>query len=270
MNVGNATSFTSEMPLTDSDGNYGTWDGYTGFYAKKLGSGGSTKWTGATNCYGFYSDIEYGTKNGKQRYGIYINSNCQNVLSGQLTTGANVHPGASYAFRANGNTTLTNFQINTDGVIRTRPTWENTNSNTDHAVKINTSYQLQRITSSRRYKNNIQTLENVGGLDVINNLEPRQWNDLNSGELTTGFVAEEVATAGANLAVVYSPFNNGMLTRSNEHEPVTRDNAPLAEGVDVIDSINDRGLIMHLVQAVKDLKAENDDLKSRLEALEGN
>lgn len=175
---------------------------------------------------------------------------------------------AAGAVRLNGNTNSSNFRITTAGLIESVPTYNNTTTTTTQTLRITSGGQIKRITSSRRYKDNIVSAENVGGLSVVVQLEPRQWSDHVSGEQVFGLVAEEVYEAGATLAVDWAPYDPSIA--QNDSTPVTRNGSVAAEGDEVIDAVNNRGLIMHLIEAVKDLKAENDALKARIEALEAS
>jgi hypothetical protein len=168
--------------------------------------------------------------------------------------------------RINGNTDSSNFRVVNSGELYSLPTYNNTNTNTDSYVRVNNNGVFQRISSSRRYKDNITSIDAVGGLDVVTQLVPRQWIDHSSGEQVSGLVAEEVHAAGASLGVVWGPYNPN--TPQNDSTPETRDGSTAAEGDEIIEAVNDRGLIMHLIQAIKDLKAENDALKTRIETLE--
>ena len=168
--------------------------------------------------------------------------------------------------RINGNTNSSNFRVDNAGLVISLPTYNNTNTSTDNQIRTNSSGQFQRISSSRRYKDNITSIDAVGGLDVVTQLVPRQWIDHSSGEQVSGLVAEEVHAAGASLGVVWGPYNPN--TPQNDSTPETRDGSTATEGDEVIEAVSDRGLIMHLIQAIKDLKTENDALKTRIETLE--
>lgn len=156
------------------------------------------------------------------------------------------------------------FQVNSIGKLTSPFTYNNTSSNSSNFVRLNSNGDFQRNTSSRRYKDNIRNLDEVvGGLDVILSLEPRQWEDHGSGETVTGLIAEEVHAAGAHLGVVWEEWNTKV--PHNGTTPVTKDGSVAKEGDLVVDGVSDRGLILHLVEAVKELKAENDALKARLD-----
>ena len=168
--------------------------------------------------------------------------------------------------RINGSTNSSNFRITDAGLVASLPTYNNTSTSTSSQLRIANNGIFQRISSSRRYKDNITSIDAVGGLDVVTQLVPRQWIDHSSGEQVSGLVAEEVYAAGASLGVVWGPYNPN--TPQNDSTPETRNGSTAVEGDEVIEAVNDRGLIMHLIQAVKDLKAENDALKARIETLE--
>ena len=56
----------------------------------------------------------------------------------------------------------------------------------------------------------------------------------------------------------------------NGSTPVTKDGVELDDQVLVVDNIEERAILAELVVALKELKAENDSLKSRITALESN
>ena len=206
-----------------------------------------------------------GTSSGR----LIINAKgSQDELRIQANGNEKIRIKATGAVRLNGSTDATNFKITTTGLIESLPTYNNTTTTTTQTLRITDSGRIQRITSSRRYKDNIVSAENVGGLSVVVQLEPRQWADHVSGEQVFGLVAEEVYEAGATLAVDWAPYNPN--AAQNDSTPVTRNGSVAAEGDEVIDAVNNRGLIMHLIEAVKDLKAENDALRARIEALEAS
>ena len=170
--------------------------------------------------------------------------------------------------RINGSTDATNFRVNNSGVILSKPTYNATATNDNQRVRVANNGEFKRITSSRRYKDNIVAVSDVGGLSVVMQLTPSEWTDHISREQVFGLIAEEVYEAGAELAVEWGPYNPN--TPQNDSTPVTKDGSVAVEGDEVIEGISDRGLMIHLIQAVKDLKAENDALTARIAALEAS
>tara|TARA_B100000003_G_C10916000_1_gene365247 strand:+ start:54 stop:1889 length:1836 start_codon:yes stop_codon:yes gene_type:complete len=146
-----------------------------------------------------------------------------------------------------------------------------TSSNTSNYVRIATSgYVLQRITSSRRYKNNIGIY--TGGLSRISTITPRTWNDHKSGENIVGFIAEELHESGYTDAVTYTPWFGGSEVGIGEElspmvgngtTAVTKTGEQLDDEVEVVDGISENTIICDLVLAVQ-------ELTSRISALESN
>ena len=148
--------------------------------------------------------------------------------------------------------------------------YNSTSSNTNNYVRINGSYGLQRVGSSRRYKNNIGVY--TGGLSRISTIVPRVWNDHKDGERVVGIVAEELHESGYTDAVSYSSWFGGSEVGigddpspmvGNGSTPVTKTGEELDDGVEVVDGISDRAIICDLVLAVQ-------ELTSRISALESN
>src|SRR5262249_48747498 len=104
----------------------------------------------------------------------------------------------------------------------------------------NASNQIATCSSSLRYKTAIQPF--VGGLEIVNRLRPIRFTWKQSGILDLGFAAEEVAKV------------EPLFTFTNDKGEV--------EGVKY-DSLS-----VVLVNAVKELQAENDALKQKLQTLE--
>lgn len=170
--------------------------------------------------------------------------------------------------RINGSSDATNFRINNLGNIKSKPTYNTTATLDNQRIKVTSDGEFKRITSSRRYKDNIVAVSDVGGLSVVMQLTPSEWTDHISREQVFGLIAEEVHEAGAELAIEWGPYNPN--TPQNDSTPVTRDGSVAVEGDEVIEGISDRGLMIHLIQAIKDLKAENDALAARIAALEAS
>tara|TARA_A100001035_G_C27781576_1_gene502047 strand:+ start:1614 stop:3407 length:1794 start_codon:yes stop_codon:yes gene_type:complete len=137
---------------------------------------------------------------------------------------------------------------------------------------------LKPESSTRRMKNNIRNYVGAG-LSRIEQMVPRTWEDHITGETFSGFVAEEIHDIGFESAVVYREYQGGSeigigdtygSMYGNGSTPVTKDGVELDDQVLVVDNIEERAILAELVVALKELKAENDSLKSRITALESN
>lgn len=104
------------------------------------------------------------------------------------------------------------------------------------------------VTSDRRLKDNI--LSSNLGLSFINKLRPVSYTRINdeSGKTEYGLIAQEVEDALKQE----NTENTGMLTVTDEGEYQLRYN----------------DLIAPMIKAIQELKAENDELKKRIEKLE--
>ena len=132
--------------------------------------------------------------------------------------------------------------------------------------------------STRRLKNNIRNYVGAG-LSRIEQMVPRTWEDFSSGDTYSGFVAEELHDIGFESAIVYREYQGGSeigigdtygSMYGNGSTPVTKDGVELDDEVLVVDNFNDRAILAEVVIALKELKAENDSLKSRIAALESS
>ena len=107
---------------------------------------------------------------------------------------------------------------------------------------LRTDGRLQRSTSSRRYKTDIEDAS--FGLQDAMNLRPVTFKSINDGDrVFAGFIAEEVDEAGLDYFVQYNA----------EGQPET---------------ISYGNITSLCIKAIQELKAENDALKARVEALE--
>ena len=128
-------------------------------------------------------------------------------------------------------------------------------------------------------KNNIRNYVGAG-LSRIEQMVPRTWEDYVSGETISGFIAEELHDIGFESAVVYREYQGGSeigigdtygSMYGNGSAPITKDGVELDDQVLVIDNIEDRAILdPEVIIALKELKTENDSLKSRITALESN
>ena len=198
-----------------------------------------------------------------QSQGDYIIYNSQQGNSVAVYDGTG---GAEFRYNDDSAKTL---ECDSDGVVSPY-IYNQTSSNTSNYVRLNGSYQLQRSTSSRRYKNNIGVY--TGGLSRISTIVPRVWNDHKDGERVVGIVAEELHESGYTDAVSYSAWFGGSEVGigddpspmvGNGSTPVTKTGEELDDGVEVVDGISDRAIICDLVLAVQ-------ELTSRISALESN
>jgi len=132
--------------------------------------------------------------------------------------------------------------------------------------------------STRRLKNNIRNYVGAG-LSRIEQMVPRTWEDFSSGDTYSGFIAEELHDIGFESAIVYREYQGGSeigigdtygSMYGNGSTPVTKDGVELDDEVLVVDNFNDRAILAEVVIALKELKAENDSLKSRISALESS
>jgi len=177
----------------------------------------------------------------------------------------------------------TNFGISaTDGVgVKSKLIYDTTSSSTTNYLRISgsgTAYELQRSTSSRRYKDNITNYVGIG-LTRIENITPKTWADHKTGEQVVGLIAEELHDIGFTEAVSYSEWDAGSelgygdepsYMVGNGTTPVTKNGEDLDEGVEVVDGISDRAVLCEMLIAIKQLKADNDSLRQRISTLESN
>ena len=154
-----------------------------------------------------------------------------------------------------------------------------TNTATGSGSNLVINSNLIKIESStRRFKNNIRNYVGAG-LSRIEQMVPRTWEDFSSGDTYSGFIAEELHDIGFESAIVYREYQGGSeigigdtygSMYGNGSTPVTKDGVELDDEVLVVDNFNDRAILAEVVIALKELKAENDSLKSRIAALESS
>jgi len=157
-------------------------------------------------------------------------------------------------------------------------------------VVIAANGELFRSTSSRRYKDNIRDAASPFGsstaLDLVSQMQPRVWEDYDTGESSIGFIAEELFEIGGENLVSFSPWTQttevevpdgeGTLMRTQSVEshplvgngttPVTKDGGPLTNDSEVVDGLNNNGITVTLVQALQEAASKIADLESRLAA----
>ena len=111
-------------------------------------------------------------------------------------------------------------------------------------------------TSDVNLKENISTI--ADGTTVINSLRPVKfdWKDANKGNNQHGFIAQEVETV-----LPYAVEGNDYV----ENETGLPDDEPANNGK----TMNSNAVLAHAVKAIQEQQTIIDDLKSRIEALEG-
>jgi len=136
------------------------------------------------------------------------------------------------------------LSINNTGAIFATGVRSSSSANND--LRYNTSNgEIYYQTSSKRYKSNIADLE----FDTSNlyNLRPVSFDDNETGERCFGLIAEDT----------FEQIPEAVVTRDIDGETVP-------------DSIPYSMLSVLIINEMKNLKAENDSLRSRIEALENN
>lgn len=204
---------------------------------------------------------------GQGDYG-FMNTQQNNLLSVQDGTGGIL---AYYSNDSSKSLMVENGGVSSNYISNT----SSTSSGSRVRIHSNT---LKPESSTRRMKNNIRNYVGAG-LSRIEQMVPRTWEDHITGETFSGFVAEEIHDIGFESAVVYREYQGGSeigigdtygSMYGNGSTPVTKDGVELDDQVLVVDNIEERAILAELVVALKELKAENDSLKSRITALESN
>ena len=127
-------------------------------------------------------------------------------------------------------------KLDVNGIVRIR-SWGLTPT---HDVQVNADGDLCKVSSSKRYKKNIRELESDP--DKILNLEPVSFEWKTTSEKSIGLIAEDVHELIPDL-VGYD----------NEGRP---------------DAVRYELVSLYLLEAMKELKAENEELRQRIEVLE--
>jgi hypothetical protein len=135
-------------------------------------------------------------------------------------------------------------KLDVNGIVRVR-SWGLTHT---HDVQVNADGDLCRVSSSKRYKKNIRELES--DLNKILNLEPVSFEWKTTSEKSIGLIAEEVDQLIPEL-VGYD-----------------KEGRPDAVRYELL-SLYVLEVVKKQAHAMKELKAENDELKQRIEVLEG-
>jgi len=135
------------------------------------------------------------------------------------------------------------FYIKNDRTIFSDGVYNSTTASAAN-VFINSSAQLQRSTSSLRYKENVQ--DATHGLSEVLKLRSVTYNGKNDGDkVFGGFIAEEVDTAGLNEFVVYD-----------------EDGKP--------DALHYGNMVALMAKAIQEQQAIIEQLKADVAALKGN
>lgn len=123
-----------------------------------------------------------------------------NTRLGVVGTGATSGSKAAEFQNSSGTVLLT---IRNDGALLAVPTYNATTATAANMV-IDSAGQMQRSTSSRRYKTNIRDYDK--GLDALANLRPVYFNSKSDpdGKIHAGLIAEEVDEAGLTEYVTYN------------------------------------------------------------------
>ena len=203
--------------------------------------------TGATNNYGFYSNIA----SGSNRWNFYAGGTAQNYFAGN--TGVGVAPASTITLRAQGSdstssnyalectnsSNTTTFYVRNDGVILTGAAaaspYNNTTANAANMYVDNTGV-LYRSTSSLRYKSDVADATH-GLADVLKLRSVTYKGKNDSDTVFGGLIAEEVHDAGLTEFVAYD----------KEGRP---------------DALHYGNMVALLVKAVQELKAELEALKA--------
>ena len=169
-------------------------------------------------------------------------------------------------FTANGGNNNTDFRIISNGQIRSIPTFNDTNTSDTNLVRVTVDGGFQKSTSSRRYKDNIRDCElfSSSATDALKQIQPRTWEDHNTGETVNGFVAEELYEVGGEGMVSFAPWrtDEGEYRVGNGLAPVTKNAVPMSDDVEVIDGISDRSLTILLTKALQEALARIEELES--------
>jgi len=135
------------------------------------------------------------------------------------------------------------FYIKNDRTVFSDGVYNSTTASAAN-VFINSSAQLQRSTSSLRYKENVQ--DATHGLSEVLKLRSVTYNGKNDGDkVFGGFIAEEVDTAGLNEFVVYD-----------------EDGKP--------DALHYGNMVALMAKAIQEQQAIIEQLKADVAALKGN
>jgi hypothetical protein len=227
----NNTTGTRNSFLGYQAGNSNT----TGFDNSFSGSyAGAFNTTGSLNSFTGYGAGFFNTTGGSNSFLGHSAGNSNTTGSNNTALGVN----AGNFTTGNNNTAIGN------GAQVASATADNQIRMGNNAISLAQIQVAWTVTSDRRWKNTIQN-SNLG-LNFITSLRPVSYlrNNDESKKLEYGFIAQELETALDNAGVTTS----GIVTKD--------DNGML--------SVRYNDLLAPLVQAVKELKAENDALKAKI------
>ena len=140
----------------------------------------------------------------------------------------------------------------------------------DSEMRVGSQGYIRRLSSTRRFKNNIREYVGVG-VSAIKQIVPKLWEDHEEGFTKLGFIAEEIHDIGLTNAVLYGPYMGGSEigigvtygdSYGNGSTPVTKTGEALDDEVLVVDGLDTMGIIAELVVAVKQLTARIETLES--------
>jgi hypothetical protein len=191
--------------------------------------------------------------------GSIVNFTKDGTVTGTIGTfdnGANIYIGL-------GDTGVT-FNPTVDGILPHNPS---TNAQRDNAIDL--GYSTVRFddiyatngtiqTSDQQEKNTIT--DSDLGLDFINRLSPKSY--IFNGKTRThyGLIAQEVETVLGDISKPTSGFAGFIKSDISEEE----------DGSEYRYGLRYTEFVGPLIQAIKDLKTENDAMRARLDALEAN
>jgi hypothetical protein len=162
--------------------------------------------------------------------------------SGNLLVGTTSYAAGQNAIKLNG--TSSNFSRNTTSAI-SHIYFENPNG-TVGQIQTSGSSTSYITSSDYRLKEDVQLL--ASGIETISAIRPVSYKWKVDGSTGHGFIAHELQ------AIVPDAV-------SGEKDAVDTDGNPIHQGVDY------SKIVVHLVAACQELKAQNDELKARVEAL---
>ena len=141
-------------------------------------------------------------------YNIYCSSNAPVYVSGDIEQGGGSilqdTATTSPAFRFNGSNAEKNFYMNSGGVLYSKKTLNNPAGGTANQLRVNSTGQIQCITTLRSLMTDVEPIENIDGLAIVQQLQLKRWKDINDGEVGIGFIADDVYAAGAQ-SLVFTP-----------------------------------------------------------------
>jgi hypothetical protein len=163
--------------------------------------------------------------------------------NGRLKVQGSSTSGSDYMVQFTDSAASNAFYIKNDRTVFSDGVYNSTTASAAN-VFINSSAQLQRSTSSLRYKENVQ--DATHGLSEVLKLRSVTYNGKNDGDkVFGGFIAEEVDTAGLNEFVVYD-----------------EDGKP--------DALHYGNMVALMAKAIQEQQAIIEQLKADVAALKGN